>query len=114
MTINNVVNFTIEDKMNALTSAEDVKNTAGQSLEITGIMTYDTIDKATGEVKSVGAIKTTDGNIYGFTSATLIECTEMMCDAFKDGAKSITVETVSKQSNNKRTFYQFRIISVNA
>ena len=114
MTINNEVNFSIVDRMNALTNAEDIKNTAGQTLDIVGIMTYTTVDKATGEMKSVGAVKIAQGNIYGFTSATLIECAEMMCDAFADGAKSITVETITKQSNNKRTFYQFKIISVNA
>lgn len=113
MKINNEVNFTIVDRMNALTNAEDIKNTAGQTLDIIGIMTYETVDKATGEVKSVGAVKTSDGAIYGFTSATLIECAEMMCDAFSDGANVITVETITKQSNNKRTFYQFRIVSIN-
>ena len=114
MTITNEVNFSVVDRMNAITNAEDIKNTVNQSLEVIGIMTYDTVDKATGEVKSVGAVKTADGAIYGFTSATLIECAAMMVDALNDGAKSITVETITKQSNNKRTFYQFKIISVNA
>ena len=61
MTINNEVNFTIVDRMNALTNAEDIKNTAGQTLDIVGIMTYTTVDKATGEMKSVGAVKTAQG-----------------------------------------------------
>ena len=44
MTINNEVNFSIVDRMNALTNAEDIKNTAGQTLDIVGIMTYTTVD----------------------------------------------------------------------
>lgn len=112
MTITNEQNFTVVDRMNAITNASDIKNTAGQTLDIIGILTYETTDKATGEFKSVGAIKVSDGTIYGFTSATLIECANMMCDAFADGVKAITVETITKKSNAGRTFYQFKIVDI--
>ena len=113
MEIRTNVNFTVIDSMNTLTSAEDIKNKVDSEIKVIGIMVYDTVDKSTGEVKTVGAIKADDGTIYGFTSATMIECAEMMAGAFTDSnAKSITVIPFTKQSNNKRTFYQFKIVDI--
>ena len=113
MEIRTNVNFTVIDSMNTLTSAEDIKNKVDAEIKVVGIMVYDTVDKSTGEVKTVGAIKADDGTIYGFTSATMIECAEMMAGAFTDSnAKSITVIPFTKQSNNKRTFYQFKIVDI--
>lgn len=107
------VNFTAVDKMNAVVSAMDIKEQAGNDLTVIGLMIYDSVDKATGELKTVGTVKTDDGNIYGFTSATMIECAEMLATAFETGTSSAVIQVVTKQSNNKRTFYQFKVISLN-
>ncbi len=113
MEIRNNVNFSTIDCMNVLTSADDIKNKVDEEITITGILIYDSVDKATGELKTVGAVKTDDGTIYGFTSATLIECAEMMTTAFTNSnAKEIKVVVFTKQSNNKRTFYQFKITDI--
>jgi hypothetical protein len=113
MEIKTNINFTVIDSMNVLTSAEDIKNKVDEEIKIVGILIYETVDKSTGEIKTVGAVKTDDDIIYGFTSATMIECAEMMASAFTDSnAKSITVIPFTKKSNNKRTFYQFKIVDI--
>lgn len=107
-------NFTTIDKMNVLVSAQDVKKLKDTNLTITGVFVYNTPDKETGEAKMVGAVKTPDGTIYGFTSATLIECALMLASAFNDDEySSIEIQVISGQSKADRTFYQFKVLNLN-
>jgi hypothetical protein len=107
-------NFTTIDKMNVLVSAQDIKKLKDTNLTITGVFVYNTPDKETGEAKMVGAVKTPDGTIYGFTSATLIECALMLASAFNDDEySSIEIQVISGQSKSDRTFYQFKVLSLN-
>lgn len=107
-------NFSTIDKMNVLVSAQDIKMLKGSELTITGVFVYDTPDKETGEAKTVGAVKTPDGTIYGFTSATLIECALMLASAFNDDEyTSIKIQVISGQSKSDRTFYQFKVLELN-
>ena len=99
------------DKINMMTSNKDIKKLT-EAITIIGAITYLDTDKETGEAKPVGAIKTKDGEIYGFTSGTLIECTDMIIDQFEDGVKSFTLIPVTGTSNAGRTFYQFKIIDI--
>lgn len=107
-------NFTTIDKMNVLVSAQDIKKLKDTNLTITGVFVYNTPDKETGEAKMVGAVKTPDGTIYGFTSATLIECALMLASAFNDDEySSIEIQVISGQSKSDRTFYQFKVLNLN-
>lgn len=110
ITIN--TNFNAIDRMNVLTSAQDIKKATDSELKVIGVMIYDSTDKATGEYKQVGAVKTSDGTIYGFTSATLIECATMLNAAFEDGATAITVTPITGTSKADRTFYQFKVLNI--
>lgn len=104
-------NFNMIDKMNMISVARDIKKVES-AFTITGAIIYDDVDVETGEVKPVGAVKTPDGDIYGFTSQTLISCTDMIIEAFGQGAKEITIEPVTGTSNAGRTFYQFKVVDV--
>ncbi len=105
-------NFNAVDRMNVLTSAQDIKQVTDTALDVVGVLIYDSTDKATGEYKQVGAIKTSDGTIYGFTSATLIECATMLNAAFEDGATAIAVTPITGTSKAGRTFYQFKVLTI--
>lgn len=106
------VNFNRVDLLNVVTSADDIKEVT-EPITITGVLIYTTPDKETGEVKTVGAVRTEDGHIYGFTSATLLESTAMMVEVLNESdVKGITMKVMSKQSNNKRTFYQFVVTDI--
>lgn len=111
MQITNEFGFTRMDKLNMMSCNKDIKKLK-ESITIIGAIEYMDADKETGEVKPVGAIKTDNGDIYGFTSQTLIETLPMIIDAFNDGVKSITLTTVTGQSNAGRTFYQFKILNM--
>ena len=104
-------NFSVIDKMNMISVARDIKK-LDKAITITGAIIYDDVDTETGEVKPVGAVKTTDGDIFGFTSQTLISCTDMIIDAFTDGVKEMVIEPVTGTSNAGRTFYQFKVLDV--
>lgn len=110
VTIKKEINFTAIDKLNMISVPRDIKK-LDKAITITGAIIYETVDVNTGEVKAVGAVKTTD-DIYGFTSTTLIECTDMIIDVFTDGASEITVMPITEQSNAGRTFYQFKVLDV--
>lgn len=111
VTIKQEHGFNAIDKLNMISVPRDIKK-LDHPITITGAIIYDTVDTSTGEVKPIGAVKTTDGDIYGFTSATLIECTDMIIDVFADGATEITLKPISSQSKSDRTFYQFKVIEV--
>lgn len=102
------VNFNKIDMINVVSSAQDIKQTAGQVLTLTGVYIYEDIDKETGELRPVGAIKSNDGMIFGFTSSTLIECAKRIADVLKeDDVNEVDVKTISRESKAGRTFYQF-------
>ena len=112
MNITANTNFNAVDRMNVLTSAKNIKTMIDTPINIVGVLIYDSTDKATGEYKTVGAVKTADGDIYGFTSATLIECVTMINSAFEDGAKVVTATPITGQSKGGRTFYQFKVNAI--
>lgn len=112
MNITANTNFNAVDRMNVLTSAKNIKTMIDTPINIVGVLIYDSTDKATGEFRTVGAVKTADGDIYGFTSATLIECATMINSAFEDGAKVVTAIPIIGQSKAGRTFYQFKVNAI--
>lgn len=95
------------DRINLMTSATDIKQATNNELKIIGACIYNDTNVNTGEVKTVGAIKTTDGTIYGFTSKTLIDCTDIFIDALNEGVTEITATPAQRTSKNGRNFYQF-------
>lgn len=108
------INFNKIDMINVLSSAQDIKTTAGQEIDIIGVHIYETTDKETGEIKTVGAVKTNDGNIFGFTSTTLIECAYRIADVLsEDDVNTVTVKTTKRQSKSGRDFYQFVVTEIN-
>lgn len=100
------------DCMNVISSAQDIKKSVGAEIAVTGVLIYDSVDKATGECRQVGAVKTANGDIYGFTSGTLIECVNVLATAFEDGATTITVTPITGTSKSDRTFYQFKVLAI--
>lgn len=107
------VNFNRIDMINVLSAAQDIKATTNQNLTVTGVYTYEDTDKETGEIKTVGAIKTADGMIFGFTSSTLLECAERIADALsEDDVSEVDIKTISRESKAGRTFYQFVVTDI--
>lgn len=107
------VGFNRVDMINVVSCAQDVKLTKDQTIGIIGVHVYEAVDHETGELKKVGAIKIEDGTIFGFTSATLIECAERIADVLKeDDVNVVHVKTISRQSNQKRDFYQFTVVDI--
>lgn len=104
--------FNAIDKINMVSIPMDIKKKVNEQLVIVGGCIYEKPDKETGEVVRVGAVRTVDGDIYGFTSGTLQDCTDALIDIFNDGATSITIQPISGQSNAGRTFYQFKVLAV--
>ena len=107
------IGFNKIDLINVLSAAQDIKQTVNQTLTVTGVYTYDDVDKETGEAKTVGAIKCSDGMIFGFTSSTLLECAERIADVLMDGECSeVDIKTISRESKAGRTFYQFIVTDI--
>lgn len=107
------VGFNRVDMINVVSCAQDIKLTKDQEIGIIGVHVYDAIDHETGELKKVGAVKIEDGTIFGFTSSTLIECAERIADVLKeDDVNIVRVKTICRQSNQKRDFYQFTVVSI--
>ena len=83
--------FTAKDMFNAAT-AKPLKTAVGQVLTVTGIWVCERPD-LNGEVQTVGNIKTSEGDIYGTISDTvirsLIALPEMLAE---DGSIKIQVE----------------------
>lgn len=104
--------FNAIDKINMISIPMDIKKKVNEQLVVVGACIYEKPDKETGEVVRVGAVRTVDGDIYGFTSGTLQDCTDALIDIFDDGATSITIQPISGQSNAGRTFYQFKVLAV--
>lgn len=111
MNITREYGFNAIDKINMISVSMDIKKLT-TAITIVGAIVYDDVDAETGEIKPVGAVKTSNGDIYGFTSSTLIDCTLMLMDVFADGATEITIVPVTGTSNAGRTFYQFRCLDV--
>ena len=111
MNITREYGFNAIDKINMISVSMDIKKLT-TAITIVGAIIYDDVDTETGEVKPVGAVKTSNGDIYGFTSSTLIDCTLMLMDVFADGATEITIVPVTGTSNAGRTFYQFKCLDV--
>lgn len=111
MNIIKEVNISNIDKFNIKSVPQDIKKLT-EAVTVVGAIIYNDVDRETGELKAVGAIKTSNGDIYGFTSMTLIDCTDLLIDTFTDGAKEITLIPVTGTSNAGRTFYQFRVMDI--
>jgi hypothetical protein len=103
--------FTAIDKLNMISVPRDIKKVTSE-ITINGAIIYEKPNKETGEAETVGAIRSVDGDIWGFTSHTLIECLDMVIDVFESGASSITLIPVANTSNAGRTFYQFKVTAV--
>lgn len=107
------VGFNRIDLLNVTVSANDIKELTEQEITIIGVLVYTTPDKETGEVKTVGAVKVEDGTIYGFTSATLLECSSMMVEVLSESdVTAIKCKVTAKESKSKRTFYQFVVTDI--
>lgn len=107
------VGFNRVDMINVVSCAQDIKLTKDQTLEIVGVHVYWATDHETGELKKVGAIKISDGTIFGFTSSTLIECAERIADVLsEDDVNAVCVKTICRTSNQKRDFYQFTVVDI--
>ena len=106
------VGFNRIDLLNVTTSAQDIKEVT-EEITITAVLIYTTPDKETGEAKTVGAVRTEDGTIYGYTSATLMESTAMMVEVLSESdVKAIRGKIISRESKSKRTFYQFIVTDI--
>lgn len=108
-----MVGMTKKDLINARSNSINVKEHLDKALEITGACV---IEKAEvdemGEiiaVSKVGYLKTNVG-IFGFTSATLIECISDVEDMLTDEPETaIPFHFVARQSKNGRTFYTLNL-----
>ena len=105
MNIIKEANINAIDKFNIKSVPMDIKRVT-DAVTVVGAVIYNDVDRETGE------LKTDSGDIYGFTSLTLIDCTDLLIDTFMDGAKEITLVPVTGTSNAGRTFYQFKVMDI--
>lgn len=108
-----MVGMTKKDLINAKSNSIDVKSHLDEVLEITGASITEKAEcDEMGEiiaVTKVGYLKTNVG-IFGFTSATLIECISDIEDMLTDEPETaIPFKFVARESKNGRTFYTINL-----
>lgn len=93
-------NFTARDMFNAAT-AKPLKSAVGQTLIVTAIWITERADND-GVAQVVANIKTSDGEIYGTISNSVIRSAEAIPEILEDGPVSINVE--ARPGNNDRDY----------
>lgn len=63
-------------------NATKMKEVAGQRLEVAAYAVYEDVDKKSGELQNILAIKTPEGEVFATNSRTFIEEFEKMVDFF--------------------------------
>lgn len=109
--------MTAKDIFNA--SAGSVKVVFGLPIIVSGFAISQSIDRETGEMRNVGYIADTEGNVYGFVSAVCIENLEMLFDYalkvygseenYKNSDEPIVIEFKKDKSKSDREFSSFII-----
>lgn len=109
--------MTAKDIFNA--SAGSVKVVFGLPITVSGFAISQSIDRETGEMRNVGYIADTEGNVYGFVSAVCIENLEMLFDYalkvygseenYKNSDEPIVIEFKKDKSKSDREFSSFII-----
>lgn len=107
--------FTARDIFNTKTASETIKNYVGVPLKVRGYAMVQDTDKTTGEVITLGYIKTDDGKVIGFKSGVCCEALETFNDFIADTETDITKGNVTimftaQQAKSGREFYSFRIV----
>lgn len=111
----NSYGMTKKDVINAETSSialQTLEN--GAVIEIKGAAVAETPDTETGEVRNVGYMVCTDGQIYGCVSATAIKSIEGIVEVFPDEAENgvdrLEVKVIKRKSNAGREFISLLIL----
>lgn len=73
-------------------NATKMKEVAGQRLEVAAYAVYEDVDKKTGELQNILAIKTPEGEVFATNSHTFIEEFAKMVDFF--GGYDMRVDAV--------------------
>ena len=102
-------NMTAKDLFNAKSSSKAVKDYIGVTLSATGCAYVDTTDKATGEVKPVGYIATTEG-VFGFTSNVLIDTFDELAEYMELVKAPVDIQFNENTSNGGKKFYTMQIM----
>lgn len=102
-------NMTAKDLFNAKSSSKAVKDYIGVTLSATGCAIVDTTDKATGEVKPVGYIATTEG-VFGFTSNVLIDTLDDLAEYMESVKAPVDIQFNENTSNGGKKFYTMEIM----
>ena len=102
-------NMTAKDLFNAKSSSKSVKDYIGVTLSATGCAIVDTSDKATGEVKPVGYIATSEG-VFGFTSNVLIETLDDLANYMESAGEPVDIQFHENTSNGGKKFYTMEIM----
>ena len=82
-------------------ATKKMSDAEGSQLEIASWVIYEGTD-ATGEIKKVLSLSTTDGEIFGTVSSTFIKEFEKMFEYFGDDLTDISV--ISGKSKSNRTY----------
>ena len=98
MNIIKEANINAIDKFNIKSVPQDIKKLT-EAVTVVGAIIYNDVDRETGELKAVGAIKTDSGDIYGFTSMTLIDCTDLLIDTFKQSRPKLIINLINAANN---------------
>lgn len=102
-------NMTAKDLFNAKSSSKAVKDYIGVTLSASGCAIVDTTDKATGEVKSVGYIATTEG-VFGFTSNVLIDTMDDLAEYMESVKAPVDIQFNENTSKGGKMFYTMEIM----
>lgn len=102
-------NMTAKDLFNAKSSSKSVKNYIGVTLSATGCAVTDITDKATGEVKPVGYIATSEG-VFGFTSNVLIGAMDDLAEYMESVNVPVDIQFSENTSNGGKKFYTMEIL----
>lgn len=86
-------------------NAAKMKDVAGQRLEVDRFALYEDVDKKTGEVQNILAIKTREGEVFATNSRTFIEEFVKMVDFFEGYNMEVgAIGIVKGNSKNGREF----------
>ena len=103
--------FTKRDAINSR-SAETLQKFEGKELNIKGITScaiMEDVDEETGEPKTIGVLKTAEGEYYTTISETVIDVLDELMDIInEEGAADVRI--VKRTSNSNRTFLSLIIL----
>lgn len=103
-----MIGFEKKDMMNAKSASIALKDIAGETIEINGIVTGDIVDNE-GEKRNAMYLKGTDGSYYCSISATCMRLTDDI-ESIIEEEGSVKVKVVGRKAKSGRDFISLIVL----